>query len=83
MKKTFHYLIYKTVTEGCYKKYVYHIIADYNKKHINQLIEELGMNHWYRRFKNHDDAMDYVMKDVISLRCNYIEGDIINLSKSY
>lgn len=81
MKKPFHYLIYKTVTEGCYKKYVYHIIVDYNKKHINQLIEELDMNHWYRRFKNHDDVMKDVMDDVTFLKCNYIEGDIIKLIK--
>ena len=79
MRKPFHYLIYKTVTEGCYKKYVYHIIVAYNKKHVNKLIEELGMYHLYRRFKNHDDAMEHIMKYASILGCNYIEGGISEL----
>ena len=80
MRKPFHYLIYKTVTEGCYKKYVYHIIVAYNKKHINKLIEELGTYHLHIRFKNSDDAMERVAKDVAITGCDYIEGDIIKIS---
>lgn len=55
------------------------IIVAYNKKHVNKLIEELGMYHLYRRFKNHDDVMEHIKKEFSILGCNYIEGGISEL----